>query len=317
MTHGVLLVAHGTVDDLADLPEFLTNIARGRPPSAELLDEVRRRYQIIGGGSPLNRINRALASALERELGVPVRLANRLFHPYPREVLAELAAAGIREVDVVPLAQHSAQVYGEAVRAAAAEHFPGSFDVVAAPNWGGEPALTEAFAQSIVSALDVLANDGGARRSGPVGLVLSAHSLPRSVIDAGDPYEAEFRASAAAVWARVQALRPDAVATHRVAFQSQGMSSGPGGRPVAWLGPNLESSVDALAREGVTRIVFAPIGFLADHVEIFFDIDVEARALAEGRGMQFVRAPSLNADAPIVAVLADVARRVHSARRSP
>jgi ferrochelatase len=297
----VLLIAHGTVEELDELPEFLKNIRRGHAAPPELLAEVRRRYEAIGGRSPLNAINRKIAERLEERLGMPVRTANRLFHPYPQDVLGALAKSGTKRVVVVPLAQHSASVYGDAVKQAARD---AGLDlrVDAAPNWGRIPELTEAFARSIVSALAEVPDGERDRTS----LLLTAHSLPMSIIEAGDPYEDEFRGSAEDVAVRVRELAPGRFVDHAVAFQSQGMSSGPGGRPMAWLGPDLRSRLEVLAARGRKEVVVAPIGFLADHVEILYDLDIEARTWAEELGITLRRAPSLNASDGLVDALASV-----------
>ena len=302
----VLLIAHGTVDSLDDLPAFLKNIRRGHDAPPDLLAEVRRRYEAIGGQSPLNAINREVAKRLEERLGVPVRTSNRLFSPYPKDVLAELVSLGAKRVVVVPLAQHSAQIYGDAVKEAAAA---AGLDlrIDAAPNWGRAPELTLAFARSILEALEKVP----AAERDRTTLLLTAHSLPMSVIEAGDSYEVELRASAEDVAARVRELG-GVFADHAVAFQSQGMSSGPGGRPITWLGPDLRSCFTELAARGQTQVVIAPIGFLADHVEILYDLDIEARSWAEELGITLRRAPSLNASDGLVDALAAVARSVTS-----
>jgi ferrochelatase len=276
MTDGVLLVSHGTVDRLDDLPAFLANIRRGHAAPPELVAEVRRRYEMIGG-SPLNRINAELAARLEARLGIPVRFASRLWHPYPAEALAELK---VDRLAAIPLAQYSGHVYAEAVKKVRP-------DARCAGNWGEAPELIEAQAESIRPLLKE-------------ALILSAHSLPRSVIAAGDPYEREFRASCAAIGARL-CVEPV------VAFQSQGMGSG-----VEWLGPDLAAALDTIKARGQSHVVIAPIGFLADHVEILYDIDVEARALAQARGLTLSRAPSLNAGDALVSVLARIARELLS-----
>ena len=306
MTHAaVVLIAHGTVEVLDDLPEFLANIRRGRPAPPELLAEVRRRYEAIGGHSPLNAINREIAQKLEARLDMPVRNANRLFRPYPKDVLTELARAGTKQIFVVPLAQHSAHVYGEDAKNAAKEAGL-ELEIVAAPNWGRIRELTEAYARSIVSALDQVADGERDRTS----LLLTAHSLPMSVIEAGDKYEDEFRGSAEDVAARVRELAPGRFVDHAIAFQSQGMSAGPGGRPMAWLGPDLRSRLENFAARGRKEVVIAPIGFLADHVEILYDLDIEARAWAEELGLSLRRAPSLNASDDLIDALAVVVRSV-------
>ncbi|HEY1697514.1 MAG TPA: ferrochelatase [Polyangiaceae bacterium] len=285
MTDAVLLVSHGTVEDLADLEAFVTNVRRGHPPGAELVRELRRRYEAIGGRSPLNDVNARLAAKVGARLGVRTAWANRLWKPYTREVVQSLAGEGVTRVAVVPLAQHSAHVYAEDARAAA----DGTGVLVAtAPGWGQTPALLDAFARRIRGVL------ADAERT---TVVLSAHSLPRAVVDRGDPYEREVRAAAAEVSER---LGPGVRAA--VAFQSQGFGGG------AWLGPDLPAVLDEAAARGDTRVVFAPIGFLADHVEILYDLDVEAAALAAARGMTSVRSPSLNDDDDLVDVLAGVAR---------
>jgi ferrochelatase len=303
----VLLVAHGTVDELDELPEFLTNIRRGHAPPPELLAEVRRRYEAIGGRSPLNTINRQLAQRLEARLGLPVRTANRLFRPYPKEVLEPLAQAGAKRILVVPLAQHSAPLYGESVQKAVTD---AGLDLVvrSAGNWGRRRELTDAFAQSIVKALAEVPPDARSRTT----LLLTAHSLPVSIIEAGDPYERELRGSAADVVARVRELVPEGFADHEVAFQSQGMSTGPGGRPMAWLGPDLRATLDTLRDRGRTEVVIAPIGFLADHVEILYDLDIEAKGWAEERGITLRRSASLDASDGLVETLAAIVSDLRS-----
>jgi ferrochelatase len=300
MKTGLVLVAHGTVDALDDLPEFLTNIRRGHAPTPELLHEVRRRYEAIGS-SPLNAINRELAAKLGTKLGLPARMANRLFRPYPKQALEELAAEGVTDVAVVPLAQHSAKLYGDAVIAASKE-VPGIVHVAAPANWGRAAALSDAFAASIASALETVPEGEGSRTA----VVLTAHSLPVAVVQAGDPYEEEVRGSAADVMERVTKLAPSRFAHHAVAFQSQGMSSGPGGRPVQWLGPDLRAALQDAKAKGMTHVVVAPIGFLADHVEILYDLDIEAQGWARELGLVLVRSTSLNASDRMVEVLAGV-----------
>ncbi|HVH44936.1 MAG TPA: ferrochelatase [Labilithrix sp.] len=297
----VVLIAHGTVESLDDLPEFLTNIRRGHAAPDELVREVRRRYEAIGGRSPLLDITREVARKLEKKLGMPTRVAMRLFHPYPKDVIADLAHEGIRRIVTVPLAQHSAAVYGSAMKAAAAEIDP-SLQVLCAKNWGRTPELTRAFADSVVAAL-ARVPQGEAERT---AVIFTAHSLPLGIIQAGDPYEKELRASAEAVAAEVRARAGTAFSEHLVAFQSQGIGSG-----IEWLGPDLRSTVEDLARRGKRHVVIAPIGFLADHVEILYDLDIEAKAWGEGElGIVLYRSASLNAGDGLVDALAIVARDV-------
>jgi ferrochelatase len=298
----ILLVAHGTVERLEDIPEFLKNIRHGRPAPDDLVQEITRRYRAIGGRSPLLDITRDVAHALETELSTPVRVAMRLFEPYVKDVLAALAEEGFTDVFVLPLAQHSAHVYGAHAKKSAVEAGL-SLNLTSAPNWGRDPLLTRAFAEKIVEALDLVPVDVRGRAA----LVLSAHSLPLSVIEAGDPYEDEFRASAEDVAAAVRALRPDGFAEHVTCFQSEGATSGPGG--MKWLGPSLRPTMEALAARGRDHLVLAPIGFLADHVEILYDLDIEAKAWAKELHVVTYRSASLNAGPAFVQALAAIARR--------
>ncbi|MBX3226765.1 MAG: ferrochelatase [Labilithrix sp.] len=287
----VVLIAHGTVEALDDLPELLRNIRRGHAAPPELLAEVRRRYEAIGGRSPLLDVTRSVATRLEARVGMPVRVAMRLFHPYPKDVLAALAKEGVTRVYSVPLAQHSAGVYGAAMTAAAKELAP-ALDVINAPNWGRTPELTRAFADAILAAPPADA------------LVLTAHSLPVAIVRGGDPYETEMRASAEAVVAEV-AARGRTFRSTRIAFQSQGI-----GTNMEWLGPDLEGTLRGLAEEGTTSVLVAPIGFLADHVEILYDLDIEAKTWAESAGMTFYRSASLNDGDGLVAALTAVVGRM-------
>jgi ferrochelatase len=174
--------------------------------------------------------------------------------------------------------------------------------ILGVEDWGQTPALIDAFVRRVRAHAEALGGDVLARTT----LVLSAHSLPKAIVDAGDPYERETRAAAASVAERVRDLMPRV----RIAYQSQGMSQGPGGRPMPWLGPDLPTTLDAIAADGDTHVVFAPIGFLADHVEVLFDLDHEAKAWAAERGLTVSRAPSLNDDDDFIDVLAGLARAV-------
>ena len=283
---GILLSAHGTVENLDDLPAFLAKIRRGRPVPQALLDETRHRYQLIGG-SPLLRTTRELADLLSRETGLPVFIGMRLWDPSLAQAITEARDAGVTRLISLPLAPQSVQVYHQAARDAAAA-VPGAPALVEVPSWGEEPALLDAFVSAIQEALDRFPEP---ERSA-VELVLSAHSLPLRVIAAGDPYEQQFRAMAAAVARRFPG-NPS-----RVAFQSQGFDGGD------WLGPDLKATFDALAAEGKRSVVVAAIGFLGDHVETLFDLDIDARRLAGEAGLRFERAPSLNARGGLVAALA-------------
>ncbi len=213
-----------------------------------------------------------------------------------------LAELDVDFVVALPLAQHSSHVYAQAVVEAAKGR---NVRTKTVENWGQTPALLDAFAARIRRAFSTLPSRED------VGLVLSSHSLPKFVVDAGDPYEREVRAASEAVAARVRDVTPDVW----VAFQSQGMSTDngrPGGKPVEWLGPDLPATLDLVAAKKKKHVVVAPIGFLADHVEILYDLDVELKRLARERGLTMTRTESLNDADDFVEVLAGLARRALS-----
>ncbi len=315
----VVLIAHGTVEDLADLPAFLANIRRGHPPPPELIAEVRRRYEAIGGRSPLTDISRSLAHKVEAVLGLPVRLAMRLFAPFPKEVLTALAKEGRDHIAVVPLAQHSAKIYVASVADAAAELAKEdtsgrtTFTVRGAENWGRTPSLNAAFEGAAREAL-LAAGATSAEEVANTTLLFTAHSLPKFIIDAGDPYDVEVREAAREVGARLTASPAFAGLDVRVCYQSQGMSQpsrdGKPQRPQEWLGPDLKEALADIARSGKKRVVVAPIGFLADHVEILYDLDIEAMGWAKELSLSFSRTRSLDDSEPMVRAITDVARVV-------
>lgn len=291
----VLLLGHGTVENLDDLPPFLVNIRRGRPAPPELLTEIRRRYEAIGG-SPLLRISRELAQAVAGSTGARVHLAMRFWHPFAKDVLREIGDAPA--LRVVPLAPYSGPVYAAEMRALADKARAEGLtvpDLTCAPSWGSEPLLLDAFAGRLQKALAALPD---ARRR-DAHVFFTAHSLPMGVIRGGDPYPNEVRAAAEAVAARAKLENP-----WRVVYQSQGATADP------WLGPTVRESLLEIARAGAKDVVFSPIGFLSDHIEILYDLDVEARAEAEQAGLGYARTESLNASADLVQAIAAVAARL-------
>src|SRR6266545_1092340 len=294
MADRVLLLGHGTVDNLEDLPAFLANIRHGRPSPPELVQEIRRHYDLIGG-SPLLWISRELARGLERKLECPVHLAMRFWYPFAKDVLGDISRAGCRTLRVVPLAPYSGPVYAsEMERLANAQRKEGLEPPAlrCAANWGREPRLVEAFSTALLAALSSLPAD----RRASAEVFFTAHSLPLPVVERGYPYPAEVRATADAVIARSGMANPS-----RVVYQSQGATADP------WLGPALRESLLDAAKRGTKDVVFCPIGFLSDHIEILYDLDIEAKAWAHETGIDVTRTPSLNASPGLVDAIAAVA----------
>jgi ferrochelatase len=284
----VLLLAHGTPESLDDMPEYLTRVRGGRPPSPELIEEMRGNYGAIGGRSPLTELTLAQASALASALGgMPVYVGMRNWRPYIADVLAEAAAAGVREMVAVPMAPQystlSVAKYGEAVEAAR----PREMEVRFVRSWHDHPGLLDAFAEKLRGALATARWDR---------VLFTAHSLPMRVVAQGDPYPDEVAATARGVAQRA------GVTDYGRAYQSAGRT------PEPWLGPSLEEALATAAAEGARRALAVPVGFVCDHTEILFDIDVQAAQAARRLGIEVGRTESLNTSPTFIRALADLVR---------
>ena len=285
---GVLLLAHGAPERLEDVESYLSYVRGGRPGSPKILEEVRSRYQAIGGSSPLLKWTRAQAEALERTLGIPVFFGMRNWHPFIRETMDRERESGVERLAAIALApQYSELSVGlyisrteEAARDAGV-----TAEIRWAKSYHADPLLIEAFAERLKLVW----------RGRKV--LFTAHSLPEKILAAGDPYDRETRATAAAVAARL------GVTDFDFAYQSQGFTD------ERWLGPRVESCLDRYAAEGIREVVLHTIGFVCDHVEILYDIDVLFRGYAAERGIALVRPESLNDSPRFTAALAGVAER--------
>ncbi len=283
---GVLLVAHGTVENLDDLPAFLSRIRHGRPCPPELVAEVRRRYTAIGR-SPLLDQTREQAAELASRLQLPVFIGMRLWEPSIEKTLSQAFDAGTERLCILPLAPFSVHVYVRAVEACARSLQEDGYRtprLVPASAWGEHPAFVQAHADLVL------------RHAPPdAALVLSAHSLPSQAIAAGDPY-------ASLVLATVRAIGERTGHRYRLAYQSQGADGG------AWLAPDLHFVLKQLASEGVHDVALSPVGFLTEHVETLYDLDVEAAGWARELGLELTRVPAIGAHPGLIEALADVVR---------
>ena len=283
----IVLIHHGAVDRPEDIAPFVAAIRRGRPTPQSIVDEVTHRWKAIHG-SPLNAITRAQAAALQQRVGVPVEMAGRLWAPYADDVVASLVSRGARRIVSLPLAPYSVSIYHQVMQSAAKTS---GARVLEAPPWGVHPALIDAFADVTRQAF---------RKAPDAHLLMTAHSLPQRIIAMGDGYEREVRATAAAL-ATALSLPSDRAS---VAFQSQGMDGG------EWLGPDLRTAFVDLAARGVRDVVVCAIGFLADHTEVLYDLDIEAAAIALENKLQLHRARSLGEHPRLIDALESIARDV-------
>ncbi len=306
---GVLLTAVGGPHSLDDVGPFLLDLRGGRPTAPELVAEFRERYARIGGKSPLLEISLAQAKALEKRLnmdGGPYRcyVGMRNWTPYIRDVYSQMIQDDLHRIVVLPLtpyhSRRSVGAYFRAVQEARATHGPPT-EIHYIESWNTEPALLAAFAVKIDAALRRLNARGF---TDPAG-VFTAHSLPRTLIEQGDDYEEELRETMGLVLKRVPRLRA------RMAYQSAGRTEEP------WLGPPLEETLEELARAGEKAVLVVPFGFISDHLELLYDLDIEARETAERLGMAFDRAESLNTDPAFIDAMAAAVRRAVDPSSTP
>jgi len=286
MTSAVLLMAHGTPASIDEMPEYLRLVRGGRPPSPELLAEMRRNYEAIGGRSPLTELTFAQADALAARLGARagVAVGMRNWRPFIKDAIAGLASRGATRIVGVPMAPQYSTVSVQKYLDAAASSLPDGVRFEAVPSFHAHPLLAEAFAERLTAAAP-----------GDDELVIfTAHSIPTRVADGGDRYCAEVAETARLVAAR------SGIARYELAYQSAGRT------PEPWIGPSLKDTIQDRAAAGVRRFVVAPIGFVCDHTEILFDIDLEAAAVARERGASLRRTESLNTSPPFIAMLEDV-----------
>jgi ferrochelatase len=294
----VLLVAFGGPGAPEEIRPFLEIVARGRRIPPERLEEVARHYEAMPGGrSPLNALTQAQAAGLRAALGgaPPVYVGMRNWHPYLDETLAHMARDGRRRALGVILSAFRCEASWERYMsdvAAARARVAGAPEVVWAPPWSERPGFVAAAADRARAALDAV--PAGERERTP--LVFTAHSIPRAMAEAS-PYVADFTAAATAVARRLGHAR------FTLAYQSRS-----GSPREAWLEPDIGETIRDLAKAGERRVVVAPIGFVADHVEVLYDLDTEARTTAEQHGVAFHRAAAVNDHPEFVAMLADLVR---------
>lgn len=288
MKQAVLLLAHGAPERLDDIPAYLQYVRGGRPTPSKIVEEVRQRYAEIGGSSPLLARTREQARALQVLLDVPVYFGMRNWHPFIKETTAQMQADAIERIVAICLApQYSKASVGFYFRRTqeAKQELGLQAEIVWAKSFHDVPLLIGAFHERLAPLL-------------PAERVLfTAHSLPARVLDRADPYDAEAKATAAAVAARAR------LAAWDFAYQSQGFTE------ETWLGPTVESRLDQYAAEGVRDVVVAPIGFVCDHVEILYDVDILFRNYARDRGIGLRRPESLNDSRTFIAALAEVAKQ--------
>jgi ferrochelatase len=289
----VLLLAHGSPDSVDEVPDFLLRVTGGRPLPPEVIEEVKHRYSMIGC-SPLTKITLKQGELLSHKLGLPVYVGMRNWRPFTSQTLRQMVTDGIHHAVVICLAPHNSRTSVGLYRNSLAKGSdPGlTFDFV--ESWHDEPLLIQAFAEKLTAGR----NKANAQAGALLPVIFTAHSVPQRTILEGDPYETQARHTAELVATAASLEKTE----WRSAFQSQGMSGG------AWLGPTVEATILDLKRSGHRGVFVQPIGFLCDHVEILYDIDIIFKTFAEKEEMRLWRAESLNDSPLLTSALAEIAQ---------
>jgi ferrochelatase len=291
-TTGVLLMAYGTPATRTDIEAYYTHVRRGRPPTPGLLTELQGRYEAIGGTSPLLRRTQEQQAGIQKALGDGFRVELGMKHapPFLEDGVAALAVAGVSRIVGLVLAPHysalSVGEYASRAKAAAAE---AGVELTMVESWHLAPGyldLLAGFVRHEVADLGVA----------PVEVVFTAHSLPARILGTGDPYPHQLAETAEAVAERAGVDR------WSVGWQSAGRTAEP------WIGPDLLSVLPMLVSGGAAGAVVCPCGFVSDHLEVLYDLDVEARKAADALGLAFARTPSPNSHPAFCATVAQVVR---------
>ena len=291
MSAAVVVMAYGSPERLEDVPAYYADIRGGRPIRPELLEDLVARYRTLGieDGSPLNAITESTRAALEAELGVPVFTGMRHWTPRIRDAAGAALAGGADRIVGLVLAPHYSALSIEKYREQLEEALAGRAELLFVERWGAEPGFVDLLAERV-------------QRDGGRHVVFTAHSLPARILDRGDPYQDELLETSRLVAERA------GVDDWSFSYQSES----PTGEP--WLGPDILDHLATLAGLGVERVLVCPVGFVADHLEIRWDLDTEAQERARELGLDLARIEMPNADPAFVRVLAGLVRRALEVR---
>ncbi|MFY9647741.1 MAG: ferrochelatase [Terriglobales bacterium] len=287
----VLLLAHGSPENPDQIPEFLGYVTGGRPLPPTVVEEIRHRYSLIGF-SPLTCWTLLQADQLSQELRMPVFVGMRNWKPFIGDAVKAIASQATERVIAICLAPQNSRTSVGLYRGAVGGEGTLPFKMEFVEEWHDEPLLVKAFAEKLRSGWEKANAENGAQ----LPVIFTAHSVPQRTIAEGDPYERQAKETAEMV-AREAGL---AAGEWNFAFQSQGMSGG------VWIGPTVEDTIRELKGKGHRGVFLHPIGFVCDHVEVLYDIDIFFHQFAEKEGMRLWRAESLNGSRILTAALAEL-----------
>ena len=293
-------MAYGSPSSLDEVGDYLAQVRGGRGSSPDEIERLKQRYQRVGGQTPLLQITKSQAGALQKRLiadGVPARVSFGMkhWHPFVEDVVEKISIDNPPILVGLALAPHYSKLsiggYEDSVRRGLArKHSKVPFVMV--KSWHTEPSLITALSTRVSNMLKEIAGSGGTM------VVFTAHSLPLRVVSDDDPYRAQLLETSQLV------AREAGVTDWDFAFQS---ASGPTG---TWLGPSLQEKISEFSNKGIKRILVCPVGFVSDHLEILYDLDVEARDYANSHGIALTRTLSLNDDPMFIEALAEVAKPI-------
>lgn len=297
MTWGVLLMTYGTADGPEDVRRYYTHIRHGRPPTTEQLDDLLARYEAIGGVSPLGEIARRQAEGLQRELdqrhgggAFEVVLGLKHSSPFIADAVRGMADRGLDQVVGLVLAPHFSAMSVGAYIAEAQSAKPRHMRFFPIRSWGAQPKLIDILRRRVQEA--ALRFSSEERDNLPI--IFSAHSLPQRILAQGDPYPAELKTTGDLTAAALQTR------DYTFSWQSAGRTAEP------WMGPDILEKLTRMHHEGYRQAIICACGFVADHLEVLYDLDIQAQNHARGLGMHIERTRSLNADRDFLALLADL-----------
>lgn len=299
---GVLLMAYGGPESIADIPGYLADIRDGRPTTPAVLEEITRNYVAIGGRSPIAGLTQQQAAGIDRALnadaaspGFRVYVGMRHWSPWIEETIGRMSEDGISRSVSMVLAPHYSGMSIARYQARIADGltmYRASIEFAHVDSYHTAPGLIEALAARVTAGIARWPQD----ERNSVHVIFSAHSLPERIVHAGDPYDSQVHETAHLVAERA------AIPQERCSwsYQSAGRSA------EKWLGPTYPDHLAELAARGVRNVVSVPVGFVSDHVEILYDIDIDAQRIAAGFGMRLERPPSLNDDPTFLRQLASI-----------
>jgi protoporphyrin/coproporphyrin ferrochelatase len=303
MKTGVLVMAYGTPTTRDDVESYYTRIRHGRPPTPELLADLTRRYDAIGGTSPLAQRTADQVAGIARVLDhvapgdYDVRFGSKYEPPLLETAATSFRDEGFTRVVGLVLAPHSSSMSTDQYMSRASEALGDDVTFTPIGAWWEFPGFLEIIAQRVTNALDAVPDE----RRATTEVIFSAHSLPEKILASGDTYPDQLRESARRAAELAGVVRWD------IAWQSAGRTADP------WIGPDILQVLRTKREEGVTDIVSCPIGFVSDHLEVLYDIDVEAQGVARDVGIHLVRTASLNDDQRFMTMLAAVVIEAASA----